>query len=132
MDKKKFLFIGLVCGMLFIVNIIGFAEDDVEKKGMRIEFYKLNKETYTKGEFLGIAEIKGKDFVINVNDVDFDKFLRKILSEPYKRLVGEMEGKVAIEKEVILEPGTPEHIQAVIEECWKEYRIIGEIVAENN
>ena len=85
-----------------------------EGVGMRVKFYRLNKETEEKGKFLGEAELKEGKLTYDVSD----KRLEKILKGDYHTMIpqGEKEGKV-INKLVIYKSGTPEHLTKAIESC---------------
>ncbi len=137
MSKEKIfwgarIFCAIIMTVVFAAPLSGFGKDDSEGGEMKAEFYRLDKETYNKGEFLGTVEIKGGDYAINVSDAPLEDFLREALKEPLRTFIGEIKDGLAIEKEIILEPGTPEHLELVIDKCWKEYRIIGEIIREDS
>ncbi|MCM8783601.1 MAG: hypothetical protein NC818_02325 [Candidatus Omnitrophica bacterium] len=94
-----------------------------EKVEMRVNFYALDPEKATKGEFLGTAELRGGKLVINVTDPK----LKEILEKPYSTLGGEVKEEVAIDYAVTYQPGTVEHLRAIAIECW-QFSYIGEIV----
>lgn len=131
MNRRVFLITNLICviiGLLiFTYPVIGMGKSREEQMGLKAKFYRLDKKTYTKGEFLGTVEIKGDDFEIEVKDSELEEFLKQELKKPYKTFVGEISGGLAIEREVDLVPGTPEHLKAIFDKLWKKYRIIGEI-----
>ena len=97
------------------------AQTSEEGAIMKVKFYRLNKQTKEKGEFLGEAELKDGKLTYNVSD----KRLEKLLKGDYHTIIpqGEKEGKI-INKLVVYKSGTPEHLIKVIENC-KDIGCIG-------
>ncbi len=93
-----------------------------EKTEMKVNFYALDPDKAEKGEFLGAAELKNGQLVIDVSEPK----LREILEKPYSTMAGEVKEAVAIDWLVTYQPGTAEHLRAIAIECW-QFGYIGEI-----
>lgn len=93
-----------------------------EKIDIKVNFYKVEPENGTKGEFLGFAElIKGK-LIIDVSDPS----LKEILEKPYSTMSGEIKEAAATDSLVTYQPGTIEHLETIAVECW-QFGYLGEI-----
>ncbi len=82
---------------------------------MQVAFWKVDKEKYEKGEFLGSATLIGTTLIVNVKDSK----LEKILKNPYTP-IGELtpEGTIRDWK-VTYQPGSIQHLKAIANESWR-------------
>ncbi len=89
---------------------------------MKVKFYKIQKERlgendvvviYTKGGFSGTLEIKERDMSFKGKK---DGELMDILFRPYHMSVSDRAGKGL--KEKVLNPGSPQHLEAIRRSCW--------------
>lgn len=82
---------------------------------IQVDFWKVDKEKYEKGEFIGSAILIGNTLIIHVKDPN----LEKILKSPYAP-VGELtpEG-VARDWKVSYRPGSAQHLKAIANESWR-------------
>lgn len=92
---------------------------------MKVRFYAIDREKLTKGEFLGTAEFKDGKMSIDVTDAK----LEKLLKEPYTTMTGGVKGGVAYDRFITYQPGTPEHFEAIVIECYR-FGYIREIIKE--
>jgi hypothetical protein len=87
---------------------------------MKVKFYKIEKRRigdddviviYRKGNFSGTMEVKnGELFYHGKRDVE----LLDILFRPYHILVPSKSGL----RQEMLQPGTPQHLEAIRRTCW--------------
>lgn len=115
----------LLLGMCY-PNRVYSETKNLEKVDMKVKFYAPDRENKSKGKFLGIAEIKEGELEVDVTDSK----LKELLTEPLTTMKSGSKGGMEFFGKEKLQPGTPEHLRAVIMKAWKEYRIIGEIVKE--
>lgn len=117
---------------LFLLNqttlILGeepasLLQTEKEKIEMKVNFHTLDREKLTKGEFVGTAELKDGELIIDVTDPE----LEKILNSPYTTMTGEVREGVAMDRLITYQPGTLEHLQAIAIECYR-FGYIGEVV----
>lgn len=130
--------VAIILGVLTIAFIGLWACKDLQSKQnekqektlkrevqMRVNFYNIDREQASKGEYVGYAEIKDSKLYIKVKDSK----LEELLNKPYTTMRGKMESGRIIDYAVTLQPGTIEHLKAIAIECW-QFGYIGEIVEE--
>lgn len=100
-------------------------ETSQEEVQMRVEFYKIDRERASAGEYVGYAELRGNHLYLEIKD----EKLKQILNSPYQTMKGEVEGSMIVDKIVTLQPGTLEHLRAIAIESW-QYGYIGKIVKQ--
>lgn len=115
--------------MIFLFNFSLFIYG-MEEEPVKVKFYRLNRETYQKGEYIGELVIEKGNFKIMVKDKELERVLREELSRSYNSFQGEIQNGLAIEKIVTFEPGSSGHLNILKEKCWQKYRIIAEIEKE--
>lgn len=96
-----------------------------EDVGMKVNFYRFNKEKNERGEYLGYAELKGGKLIFEVRD----RRLEKMLKGDYYTIITLQEAGKEMDKQVIYKVGTKEHLEKVIENC-KHISCIGETVKD--
>jgi len=103
-------------------NIALIQERSVKGEAlMKVNFYKIDRQKITKGEYVGFAEIKDGKFNVEVTDPKLEKILRN----PYATMSGERKGKLFVDKMVTYQPGTIEHLRSIAIECYR-FGYIGE------
>ncbi|MDP8215928.1 MAG: hypothetical protein P9L98_01220 [Candidatus Kaelpia imicola] len=73
-------------------------------------FWKIDTESFEKGEYIGIAAIKEDKIYVNVKYSS----LKAILKNPYKPIEITIEGVTPP-----YQPGTAAHLKAIAEEAWR-------------
>ncbi|OQX82388.1 MAG: hypothetical protein B6D53_04710, partial [Candidatus Omnitrophica bacterium 4484_49] len=58
------------------------------------------------------------------------KFIIQESEKEFRTFRGQQKGNIFVENEVIMKPGSVEHLRLILEECWKKYRIIAEEISE--
>ena len=83
---------------------------------IKVDFWKVNPETFEKGEYLGSATftLQGKLFI----DVK-DPVLRKILENPYMPIGELSEEGTTRDWQTTYEPGSLYHLKAIAQEAWR-------------
>ncbi len=82
---------------------------------IRVDFWKVDKEKFEKGEFLGSAILTGNTLIIDVKDPK----LRKILRNPYTP-IGELTPEGVIRDwKISYKPGSIQHLKAIANESWR-------------
>jgi hypothetical protein len=123
-NKMRKIFI-LVIYCVIISLITG---EGVWAQNMKVNLYRMDKETYTRGEYIGFVELKDGELEIQVTDPEIKSFITQEAAKEFKTFRGEKKGDLFIEKEVVVKPGSVEHLRVLMEKCWEKFRIIAEEV----
>ncbi len=125
-DEMKKIFI-LITGCA----IINFATvESCYAQNMKVKLYKMERENYTRGECIGFVELKGGKLEVKVTDPEVREFIIQESEKEFRTFRGQQKGNIFVENEVIIRPGSMEHLRLILEECWKKYRIIAEEISE--
>ncbi|OQX82994.1 MAG: hypothetical protein B6D53_03365 [Candidatus Omnitrophica bacterium 4484_49] len=82
---------------------------------IQVDFWKVDKEKYEKGEFLGSAILIGNTLIIHVRDPKLENILRN----PYTP-IGELTAEgVARDWKISYKPGSTQHLKAIASESWR-------------
>jgi len=73
-------------------------------------FWQIDKESFQRGEYIGVAAIKDSKIYVNVKHLN----LQAILQSPYIPLETIVEDIAPP-----YEPGTLAHLEAIAKECWR-------------
>ncbi len=111
--------------------IINFATvESCYAQNMKVNLYKMDRESYTRGEYIGFVELEGGKLEVKVTDPEVREFIIQESEKEFRTFRGQQKGNIFVEKEVIIKPGSVEHLRLILEECWKKYRIIAEEISE--
>lgn len=98
-------------------NVADAAKTEKKTEGvlMKADFYKLDRDKADKGDFLGTAILTKDGLKAEVKDPQ----LEKLLKEPFETMVSEKQGNIISDSMVTYQPGTKEHLQAIVMECYR-------------
>ena len=99
-------------------------------QNMKVKLYKMDRENYTRGECIGFVELREGKLEIKVTDLEVREFIIQESEKEFRTFRGQQKGNIFVENEVIMKPGSVEHLRLILEECWKKYRIIAEEISE--
>ncbi len=129
--RNIFLITG-ICFCLFAPEVALNAQEPKEEAQMKVVFYAFDQKTQSKGEFLGLAELKEGKLNIKVTDPKLEKLLKSdfVTTGGKAEEITLPEGKKFFRGGMIIyKPGTPQHLRFIMEKS-QEFGYVAQMIKE--